>query len=99
LKREILLENAFKHGVSKVSKNARVLIHLEVNGSDLHFEVTNSKPLLQEKDEAGYTEGIGLKNVKRRLELLYPSVYDFNLFEQEEEFRIVLDLNLEKIVT
>lgn len=93
------VENAFKHGVSKVSKEARVLIHLEVESSDLHFEVINSKPLLQEKDEAGYTEGIGLKNVKRRLELIYPDSYEFTIDESGSEFRILLNVNLEKIVT
>lgn len=92
------VENAFKHGVSKISKSAKVYIHLEVESSDLHFEVINSRPMLQEKDEAGYTEGIGLNNVKRRLELLYSDNYDFKIDENEEEFKIFLDLKLDKIV-
>ncbi len=93
------VENAFKHGVSKVSRNAKVGINLEVSGSDLQFIVVNSKPLLVEKDEAGYTEGIGLKNVKRRLELLYPDHYHFSIIEEDQEFKIKLNLDLEKIVT
>ena len=92
------VENAFKHGVSKLSKDAEVLIRLEVDASKLHFEVINSKPLLLEKDEAGYTEGIGLKNVKRRLELIYPDGHNFDIIEKDEEFRIELNLDLENIV-
>jgi LytS/YehU family sensor histidine kinase len=93
------VENAFKHGVSKISKNARVMIRLEVDASQLNFEVINSKPMLLEKDEAGYTEGIGLKNVKRRLEILYPEAHGFDVIEKDEEFRIILKIDLEKIIT
>ena len=89
------VENAFKHGVSKVSSKARVMIHLEVSGPDLLFEVANSKPMLVEKDETGYTEGIGLKNVKRRLDLIYPGNFRLNLIEKDQEFRIILNLKLD----
>jgi sensor histidine kinase YesM len=93
------VENAFKHGVSQISQEARVKIVLEVVGPHLNFAVKNTKPILHEKDEAGYTEGIGLKNVKRRLEILYPGNYIFNIIEKDREFSIELKLNLEKIVT
>ena len=54
--------------------------------------------MVQEKDEAGYTEGIGLNNVKRRLELLYPDNYSFDLQESEKLFDIKLNLDLDQIV-
>ena len=93
------VENAFKHGVSKISRDARVLIGLEVEGQLLKFTVNNSKPLLHEKDEAGYTEGIGLKNVRRRLELMYPDNYEFSIIERDKEFSIELRLNLDNMIT
>ncbi len=92
------VENAFKHGVSKISRNAKVEIKMEVNGPVLRFTVSNSKPLLVEKDETGYTEGIGLNNVKRRLELLYPDDYEFKILEEDEVFNIELILNMDKII-
>ncbi|WP_125077741.1 sensor histidine kinase [Rufibacter latericius] len=62
------VENAFKHGVVNDPANP-VQIQLEVNGKDLLFEVRN-RINRQQKD---HSTGIGLANIKRRLELLYPN--------------------------
>ncbi|MBC3540355.1 sensor histidine kinase [Rufibacter sediminis] len=61
------VENAFKHGVVNDPENP-VQIHLQVKGQDLTFEVSN-RISRQQKD---HSTGIGLVNIKRRLELLYP---------------------------
>jgi two-component system, LytTR family, sensor kinase len=89
------IENAFKHGVSKVRKEAKVRILLEITGNILHFSVINSRSFLPEKDLAGYSEGIGLKNVKRRLELLYPGKHQLDLSQTDKEFSIHLKIILD----
>jgi len=89
------VENAFKHGVSKVSRQSFVRILLEVNGNHLEFRVINSKSPAPGPDETDYTEGIGLKNVRRRLDLLYPSQHELIIQPLEIEFKVNLTINLE----
>jgi two-component system, LytTR family, sensor kinase len=89
------VENAFKHGVSKVRKDAGVSILLDCSENILSFLVRNSCAMLPDHDLAGYTEGIGLKNVKRRLELLYPEKHKLELEQTDKEFSIQLMIILE----
>lgn len=63
------VENAFKHGVVLI-KDPEINIHVVVTGNLLNFSVRNKfNPEQEEKDKSS---GIGLTNVKRRLDLLYP---------------------------
>ncbi len=89
------VENAFKHGVSKLSTKARVLISLSLDGSKLEFQSKNTKPAHVKPDLAGYSEGIGLKNVQRRLELLYPQKHDIRFDYSEKEFNVWLTITLD----
>ncbi len=89
------IENAFKHGVSKVRKNPSVRIRLEISGNDLNFSVTNSLALMPDTDISGYTEGIGLKNVQRRLDLLYPGKHKLDIGQTDHEFSIHLKIILD----
>ena len=67
-----LVENAFKHGVNARHESfVDVSMHLE--GDDLVFVCDNSRFEKQGTDRIG--SGIGLENMKRRLELLYPGRY------------------------
>ena len=69
-----LIENAFKHGVSaRVETVVRIDLHPE--GSDLCFACENS--LLEKTAEDRSGSGIGLANLKRRLELIYPGNYTY----------------------
>ena len=88
------VENAFKHGVSKLRKNAHVRIALDINGDNLIFSVRNSRSLLPGDDISGYTEGIGLKNVQRRLELMYPDNHQLGIEQTEDDFSIHLKIIL-----
>lgn len=62
----ILVENAFKHGIETITRNAFIHIRLKSDGRKIIFEIENNF----EKDKQNKT-GIGLTNLKRRLELLY----------------------------
>lgn len=64
----ILLENAFKHGVENLRKSAYVHLSLTAHQNAIHFEIENNFDATEESQE----EGIGLQNLKRRLELVYP---------------------------
>jgi len=94
------VENAFKHGTSKGIQHPWILVKIEIkNNSDLVFTVRNSKSSETQKDNNGYTEGIGLKNVKKRLEILYPGHYLLDIQENPDEFGIRLNMELNQLKT
>ncbi|MCE7054292.1 histidine kinase [Algoriphagus sp. AGSA1] len=63
----ILVENAFKHGVEKLRSNAFVHVHLKATKQLLDFKIENNF----DPEEIDENDGIGLKNLKKRLELVY----------------------------
>lgn len=86
------VENAFKH-ISHHS-NQRNFVHVTMakeNGSFL-FMVENSKEAHHRSTEP--PGGIGLSNVKRRLELLYPRKYELQIDNNDATFKVALNLHL-----
>lgn len=90
------VENSFKHGVSGETDEAWVSIDLKIKDGLMTLKVDNSKSGLETKDEQQYKEGIGLNNVKRRLELLYPDRYDLKIMDTDESYLVVLKLEIEE---
>lgn len=89
------VENAFKHGVSEELDESWISIDLSKKEESLTLKVENSKSIQNEQDDRfEYKQGIGLKNVKRRLEILYPGAYSLDIHESSESFLVVLKLNL-----
>ena len=88
-------ENAFKHGVSKLIQKPFVRIHIVVQDNNFHLHITNSKNPNSNTNE-NYTQGIGLKNVKKRLELLYPDKHQLQIISGSDAFDIDLQLILDK---
>ncbi|HVV54572.1 MAG TPA: sensor histidine kinase [Mucilaginibacter sp.] len=83
------IENAFKHGVaSDPSMPIRLMINLD--GTHLHFYMENKKHM-NNRDTEG---GIGLQNVKRRLELLYPGRYTLDIQDKPDIYTCELSLVL-----
>jgi LytS/YehU family sensor histidine kinase len=82
------VENAFKHG-SKTGSLPGIRIHLIAAPHQMIFEVTNhlKKNLLGTKVTIG---GIGLQNIKRRLEILYPGKYFLETMQDNDLYRIKL---------
>lgn len=105
-----LLENAIKHGLNRTTANAWVRMHLDVNAMDLSFTIVNSKapqsnfhqkplpnPVLLAENAARSsvrTGGIGLLNVKRRLDLIYPNRHAFAVSEATDTYTVTLKLTL-----
>ena len=84
------VENAFKHGVGFI-ENPTIEIELTDTAKELNFHVANKKGAVinEKKDESS---GIGLANVKRRLELLYPTNHELTVKESDSNFEITLTI-------
>lgn len=84
------IENAFKHGQTRDGINTKIEISLY--GNDFLLKVSNKTSGSKVKDKCS---GIGLENVKKRLDLLYPSAYELKSWEQEGYYYTNLKLKLE----
>ena len=87
------LENAFKHGVGNNSAAAWVNIAITLNQKEIIYRIENSKikntlPVTNEKS------GIGLQNVKRRLELSYPNQYTLQITDLPDKYAVALNLTV-----
>jgi hypothetical protein len=83
------VENAFKHG-SKTQRPG-IIIRLMTSQGRINFEVSNylRKTAAEGDNQAS---GIGLANIRRRLELLYPGKYQLTITREDEMFRINLEI-------
>ena len=83
------VENAFKHGAGESRFGIRIDIRLTVQREELLFQVSNSC------DEAAVlSEGIGLQNVKRQLELIYDQDHSLNIQPEKDAFCVTLKIHL-----
>lgn len=89
------VENAFKHGVSKFPGLAKVKIKMAMVDKNLIFGIVNSKNPAT-KNDANDTKGIGLNNVKKRLNFIYPEKYLLRINEDEHSFSVNLTIELEE---
>ncbi len=87
------VENSFKHGLKSGAENAFVKIRLEVFGNDLNFEIENSKGESMEDIDSNYN-GIGIENVKRRLDLIYPGSYSLKINNNPKTYKVILRVQL-----
>ncbi len=87
----IMLENAFKHGVEKLRKDAFVHIRLKATTHIIDFEIENNFDV----EEIGDSEGIGLNNLKQRLALVYLNRHELEISPNHAGiYKIRLRLNL-----
>ncbi len=87
------LENAFKHGAKGSSENTFIRLDIKVEKNKLNFVVENNKGIIDEVNTGEYN-GLGLENVKRQLELLYPGKHLLNIKDQPDRFSVALQLSL-----
>jgi len=89
------IENSFKHGVNAQIGKGWVDIHLSTLDKKLSLSVVNSTT---ENNNGGvHDKGIGLENVKKRLELLYPGKYMLSIEPRDEKFSMNLTIDLNEI--
>ena len=100
------VENAFKHGVKGAIKPAYVQVSAMVTAGQFVFQVENSMPhrweprvtesLTKSNKKSG---GIGLDNVRRRLDALYKGRYELIITPTEDTYTVVLKMQLETVST
>jgi two-component system, LytTR family, sensor histidine kinase AlgZ len=88
------LENAFKHGVTNTNVKAWVNISISIEGKNLFYTVENSKDSQAVADNVNKS-GIGLANVGRRLELVYPGKHDLKVEDTPDRYYIELNITLQ----
>ncbi len=86
----IFLENAFKHGVEKMTEDAYIHLDLKADASNINFTIENNFESQVSKKESG----IGLDNLKKRLDYMYPNQYKLIIEEQAPIYRASLNIKL-----
>lgn len=89
------LENAFKHGTKASFGKSWINMDIHIGRESLQLILENSKPLRTSPAQpiSEYNGGIGLKNVKRRLEIIYPGKHHLSISDLKDRFRVELNLN------
>ena len=87
------IENAFKHGIS-LREESHIRVSLELKQSTLYFDVFNNKHERSENDPEKNSNGIGLMNVRQRLQLVYPGKHELVIRETTHDYFVHLVINL-----
>ncbi|HEY8781945.1 MAG TPA: sensor histidine kinase [Mucilaginibacter sp.] len=85
------VENAFKHGVM-INQPSQIDMAIVVSGKQVLFTCENKNYSFVKKMN-DQTSGIGLENVKRRLELVYPGKYELDIKNNEDKYTVMLKIN------
>ncbi len=89
-----LIENAFKHGASGAIAEPIIKIAIKEDKGQLKFTLWNTKPIQAQKDETNFKKGIGLSNIEKQLNLLYPKKHQFKIIEKETSYKAILEISL-----
>jgi sensor histidine kinase YesM len=87
------MENCFKHGISNVLENPWLNLDISIERNQMAVKLINSKPPGKKQP---HKSGIGLENIRRRLELLYPDKHELTINEEEEFFIVLLKIELQR---
>jgi sensor histidine kinase YesM len=88
----VFIENAFKHSTASQSDAIAIHIAVRIKNDTLYFECHNS--YLENTNTQSLAHGIGLANVQKRLELLYPKKHDLKIEQSDAKFKVVLTIKL-----
>lgn len=88
-----LIENAFKHGVS-TTEPSEILFEMKEENGVVHFYSQNQNYSKSQADKSG--SGIGLENLRKRLELIYPGNYLFKVEERDKDYTTNLVIDTKK---
>jgi sensor histidine kinase YesM len=90
----VFLENAFKHSKNTIESKIHIYIGLKVWGNSILFSVKNSYNSSARRAESFQgSSGLGLVNVRKRLELLYPNGYDLKIEDENDFYTVMLRVN------
>ena len=85
------VENSFKHGTI-IDGKLSVNITIDIQGNNLFFSIKNSS-----KNDSEISNGIGLENIQKRLEMLYPSAHSLNIQHKKSTFKIDLSIKINRL--
>ena len=92
----VFVENAFKHSSSSQTDQIVIQIKIWMTDDDkLHFQCKNN--YLDQTNVPSLSEGIGLENVKKRLQLIYPNAHNLNIQSSVGLYEVDLVIELDKI--
>lgn len=89
------VENSFKHGASQILDQPWLSLSITITDNTMHMKLVNAKAPNYKPSSNG--SGIGIGNVKRRLELLYPGRHSIKITNEEEVFIVDLKLEIERV--
>jgi LytS/YehU family sensor histidine kinase len=88
------VENCFKHGASHMLERPWISLHLTIENKVMKMKLLNGKAANYQPIKSA--SGIGIGNVRKRLDLIYPEKYNLDVQNEEEIFIVNLKLSLEK---
>ena len=88
------VENSFKHGASESLQDPWVSISAATDGGRLTMKIENSKEIPPTGRAEKFVGGIGVTNVRTRLDLLYKGSYELNIADGEGRYAVMLNLPL-----
>ncbi|TMU50878.1 sensor histidine kinase [Flagellimonas algicola] len=91
------VENAFKHGADSLLSDSWIKIDLKLENQQMQFMVENSKATTDLEESLDSDKNIGLKNVKRRLDLFFPEKHELKILEEPDSFLVKLEIDLSDI--
>ena len=87
-----LLENSFKHGIKGDTGDTFIRIKLNQQKNRVHFTIENNKGVSSEPTDK-QTGGVGLENIRNRLQLIYPDNHTFDVADKDVTFKVELTIN------
>jgi len=92
-----LVENAFKHGVQETVESRWINMQLVVTGTHLSFKISNAKPKSVPSKPMVPKGNIGLANIRKRLQLVYPNEHQLRIYDEEEDvFAVIVEIKLDR---
>lgn len=86
----ILLENAFKHGVERLTEKAYIYLELKTRGNQIFFTIENN----YDPNASNQKAGIGLDNLRQRLTHIYPNRHELRIEKTDSKYTAHLNLLL-----
>ncbi len=83
----IPLENAFKHGVERLTEAAFIHLDISTTPTSIHYQISNNYEAIEAKEG-----GIGLKNLKKRLELIYPNQHQLVITQTADTYTVSIEI-------
>ncbi|MFS4418560.1 sensor histidine kinase [Maribacter sp. 2307ULW6-5] len=89
----VFIENAFKHSTASQSEDISIAVDISVDAQGhLSFQCTNS--FMTDANTQKLSHGIGLRNVRKRLQLLYPNAHSLTINKKNNVYTVLLEMDL-----